>query len=82
MEQDYNTGTTDVPTEVAGAATDVSVQRDLQANDDDASMADFEGGDPEGTAAVLKGNFPGPTYDITPSDDNAESAVDNQEATE
>lgn len=76
MEQDNNTGITDMQTEVAGAASDVSVQRDLQANEDNASAGDFEQ-NLGGTAAVSTGNFPGPTFVITP-----DQTADNQEAAE
>ena len=79
MEQDYTTGTTDIASEVAGAATDVSVQRDLQANDDNASKGDFENSETPGTEAVRQGNFPDPAFDITDEADafDEKHPVDN-----
>ena len=71
MNQDFDQGTTDMATEAAGAATDVSVQRDLQSNTDNASTAPFENADPGGTAAVTTGNFPDSAYTVDDPTDEA-----------
>ena len=76
MDQDHDQTTTDVATEVAGVATDVSVQRDLQSNAEDAATAPFEKSDSRGTAAVLSGNFPGPTYSVDNADNEASDGSD------